>query len=105
MGPTLLVAERFSADQETLAGRAPQTVDALDPGTTADLSWTRISEMNCDELVRLIQNAHLPFLSEEAGAHLHFQERQTLERLANLARRCCLKRMTLISTDPRGTRP
>jgi len=42
--------------------------------------------------VRLIQTAHLPFLSDETGAHLAFHDRQTLERLANLARRCCLNR-------------
>jgi hypothetical protein len=50
--------------------------------------------MSHDELVRVIQNAHLPFLSVETSEHLAFHDRHTLERLANLAQRCCLNRAT-----------
>jgi hypothetical protein len=93
MGPTFLSVERSRAAQGTLTSiRAPECVDVVDPETIVDLSATRISEMNCAELVRLIETAQLPFLSAETGAHLAFHDRQTLERLANLARRCCLNR-------------
>ena len=94
MAVTLLSGELSHVNQETPAtGRVP-TPEALDQGTIADLPSTRISEMNCDELVRVIRNAHLPFLSDEACEHLPFHDRQTLERLANLAQRCCFNRMT-----------
>jgi hypothetical protein len=82
-------------EQATAAGGCiPAVLDALDQGTIADLPATRISEMTRDELVRVIQSAHIPFLNEESGAHLVFQDRQTLERLANLAQRCCFNRST-----------
>jgi hypothetical protein len=93
MTPNLLASRLSAAEQETpISSRIPAALDALDQGTIADLPSTRISDMNCDELVRVIQNAHLPFLNEETIAHLVFQDRQTLERLANLAQRCCFNR-------------
>jgi hypothetical protein len=75
----------------TRSGRLPEGVEALDRGL-AEFPSARISEMNCDDLVRVIQNARLPFLSAETGEHLAFRDRQTLERLASLAQRCCLNR-------------
>jgi hypothetical protein len=69
-------------------------VDALDQGMIADFPSTRIAAMSCNELVRMIQVADLPFLTAETCEHLNFYDRQTLERLANLARRCCLNRTT-----------
>ena len=94
MALALLSGEIDSVNQQIPAiGRAAIS-EALDQGTIADLPSTRISEMNCDELVRVIRNAHLPFLSDEACEHLPFHDRQTLERLANLAQRCCFNRMT-----------
>ena len=92
MAVTLLSGELSHVNQETPAtGRVP-TPEALDQETIADLPSTRISEMNCDELVRVIRNAHLPFLADETCEHLALHDRQTLERLANLARRCCFHR-------------
>jgi hypothetical protein len=95
MTPAVLSSELLEVQPETqTSGRLRVAVDALDQGTIADLPSARISEMDCDELVRVIQNAGLPFLSDETREHLVFRDRQTLERLANLARRCCLNRTT-----------
>jgi hypothetical protein len=95
MTPNVLASSPGKVKQEIRAGsRPPVAMDALDQETISELPATRISEMSCDELVRVIQNAHLPFLNEETSAHLVFQDRQTLERLANLAQRCCFNRTT-----------
>src|SRR5262245_21728587 len=95
MAATLLSGELSHVDQLSPASnRAAAALDALDQGAIAELPSTRISEMNCDELVRVIQNARLPFLSGETHDHLAFHDRQTLERLANLAQRCCFHRTT-----------
>jgi len=95
MAPGLVSGELSRVAQQTsTVSHVAATLAALDQGTIADLPSTRISEMNCDELVRVIQNAHLPFLNDEACEHLTFHDRQTLERLANLAQRCCFNRTT-----------
>jgi len=90
MTPAILSGELSSVERQSPASsRIPVARDALDQGTIAELAWMRIPDMSRDELVRVIQNAHLPFLSDEVCAHLPFHDRPTLERLANLARRCC----------------
>jgi hypothetical protein len=68
------------------------TGDPLDGATIAGLSAETISRMDSDELLRVIRAARLPFVTEENDAHLTFQDQETLERLANLARRCCQSR-------------
>jgi hypothetical protein len=81
--------------QEIRAGnRPPVGMDAWDPETISELPAAKISQMSCDELVRVIQHAHLPFLSEETVEHLPFRDHQTLERLASLSQRCCFNRTT-----------
>jgi hypothetical protein len=93
MAATLLSGELSHVDLLTPAsGRVAAASEALDQGAIADLRSTQISELSCDELVRVIQYARLPFLSDEACEHLPFHDRQTLERLANLAQRCCFNR-------------
>lgn len=95
MTPNLPAHALSGADQKaTMSSRVPAAPDVLDQGTIANLPSTRISELQSDDLVRVIQAADLPFLSAETGAHLAFLDHQTLERLANLARRCCLNRTT-----------
>jgi hypothetical protein len=96
MNPIVLVADPFrmsGREREPGSDCLPDAVDALDAHTIADLPRTKILEMNRDELVRMIRNSHLPFLSEETSEHLAFHDRQTLERLASLAQRCCFYRM------------
>lgn len=68
--------------------------EALDDATIGDLSLDTISQMTRDELVRVIKAARLPLLSAASADHLEFHDRQTLERLVHLARRCCHNRMT-----------
>jgi hypothetical protein len=95
MTPNVLAGGPGDVKQEIRAGiRPPVGMDALDPETISELPAARISQMSCDELVRVIQHAHLPFLSEETVEHLPFRDHQTLERLANLAQRCCFNRST-----------
>jgi hypothetical protein len=95
MTPNLLARVLTEVEQATRTSNcAPPAIDALDQQTISDLPAARISEMSCGELVRVIQNAHLPFLSEETSAHLPFRDRRTLERLANLSQRCCFNRST-----------
>jgi hypothetical protein len=95
MAATLQSGELSHVDQRTPASsRVAAALEALDQGAIADLPSARISEMNCDELVRVIRNAHLPFLADETCENLALHDRQTLERLANLARRCCFHRAT-----------
>src|SRR5262249_36185688 len=92
MAAMLLSGELSHVDPTS--SRVSAAHNALDQGTIADLPSARISQMPCDELWGVIQNAHLPFLSTEACEHLPFHDRQTLERLANLAQRCCFNRTT-----------
>lgn len=66
------------------------TADALDDTAIADLSPLHISRMTRGELVRVIKAARLPLLT--SSEHLEFRDRETLERLVHLARRCCHNR-------------
>ncbi len=64
-------------------------IEALDKSTVAELSPTQISQMTSGELVRVILAAKLPLLRPETERRLEFQNLATLQRLANLAHRCC----------------
>lgn len=61
----------------------------VDRSAVAELSSVLIDQMSCDELVRVIQLADLPSLRYQAAATLAHFDRDTLLRLAYLARRCC----------------
>jgi hypothetical protein len=63
--------------------------DALDKSLVAELSPTQISRMACSELVRAIQAAKMSLLCKDVSEHLELYDRETLERLVYLARRCC----------------
>ena len=65
-------------------------IEALDKSAVAELSATLINAMTRDELVRMIRVASLPvLLCPDLDRHLPFYDRETLTRLAYLARRCC----------------
>lgn len=68
-------------------------VDGMDQELVAELPSTIIAQLNGDELLRVVQSGHLPFLSVGADQHLEFYDHETLVRLANLARRCCSNRI------------
>lgn len=64
--------------------------EALEKSCVADLSAAVIDDLTCDELVRVIQVSELPRqLSFNVQMHWPFYDRETLKRLAYLARRCC----------------
>jgi len=77
-----------------------------DQAQIAEIPSTRILRMDQDDLVRLIRAAHLPFLSAETDEHLEFRDRQTLVRLAMLARRCfqnragTMPRQVILDSNP-----
>ena len=64
--------------------------DALDKSEVAELSMAAIDQMTCDELKRVILAAD--FLHRLTPNHQPVEptgDRETLLRLAHLARRCC----------------
>jgi hypothetical protein len=68
--------------------------EALDKSTIADASAASIDHMTCDELVRMILAAQLPTLCRpDLDRRLRFYDRETLKRLAHVARRCSQNRL------------
>lgn len=64
--------------------------EPLDKSSIAELPAALIAEMTCEELCRMIRAAELPTLGgTDIDGRLTFYDRQTLIRLAHLARRCC----------------
>lgn len=70
----------------------PIPAEALDDETIAEFSQMTISQMTCDELIRVIRVSRLPLLTAACDEHLEFHDRKTLQLLVNLAQRCCRKR-------------
>ncbi|HTI52233.1 MAG TPA: hypothetical protein VL475_14820 [Planctomycetaceae bacterium] len=66
--------------------------EMLDDAKIAALSRITIAQMNRDELLRVIRASRLPLLTTTSDEHLEFHDRNTLERLVYLARRCCRNR-------------
>jgi hypothetical protein len=68
----------------------PQKCEPLDKSAVAKLSESALNDMTCDELVHVIRAAELPMLClTELQRRLPFYDRETLKRLAFLARRSC----------------
>lgn len=63
--------------------------EALDKATISALPAMVIQQMNREELVRLIEATDLAIIRGERAQHLMNMDRNTLLRLAYLARRCC----------------
>lgn len=57
-------------------------------GQVAALNTREIADMDCTDLIAAIKSTELPLLTEEQLARLTFQDRETLERLLYLARKC-----------------
>jgi len=68
---------------------APPIVDAMNKSVIADMPRCRISQMTCNELARVIRAADMRLLRKEVSEHLESYDRETLERLVYLVRRCC----------------
>lgn len=72
--------------------------EALDQTLITDLSNEQIRQMTHHELVRVIWAANLDFLDLGSWYRVYHFERNTLERLAFLARYCCQNQM--LRTSP-----
>jgi hypothetical protein len=73
--------------------------EALDHETIAELPLGQISRMNTGELVRVVRASPLRILRPEVETRLEYQDRETLERLAHLARLCCRHRDRWIAAE------
>jgi hypothetical protein len=74
------------------ASTQPKGCETLGKSSVAELSAALINSMTCDELIRVIRAADLPTLFRpELQQSIPFYDRETLKRLAYLARRCCQK--------------
>jgi hypothetical protein len=61
----------------------------FDKPAVAGLAVGMISEMGREELIRVIHGADLPLINSRNRHRLQYLDRSSLERLAQLARRCC----------------
>lgn len=69
---------------------APALNEAMDKSLIAELSSSAIDHMTCEELARVITAAELSrLLNRDQRFVLPLGNRETLLRLAHLARRCC----------------
>jgi len=65
--------------------------EALDKSSIAELSTSRIDGMTSEELAKVIRTAALSAsFRSDLQPRLDLCDRETLRRLAHLARRCCL---------------
>ncbi len=72
------------------ASTKPKSGEMLDKSSIAELSAALIDGMACDQLIRVIRAAELPTqFRPDLQQCLPFYDRETLKRLAYLARRCC----------------
>ena len=84
------VARRAPAPVHAENGSAPDREnEPLDKPTIAELSNGTIEEMTDGELRRLIAASGHPWRSNRLDRRLAYCDRETLIRLAYLARRCC----------------
>jgi hypothetical protein len=61
----------------------------FDKPSVAKLAIGKIAEMSREELVRVIDGSDLPLINSSTRQRLRYLDRSTLQRLAQLARRCC----------------
>jgi hypothetical protein len=76
--------------QPQSAPTLPKSGEAIDKSSVAELSAALIDSMTRDELIQVIRAAELQTLFRpDLQQCLRFYERETLKRLAYLARQCC----------------
>ncbi len=88
-----VVSSRFTTERvasgRVISGRIESDSGlAYTKEQVASLTQDVISEMNCADLIDAIKSTELPLLTEDKIARLSFQDRDTLERLLYLARKC-----------------
>ncbi len=79
--------EVASTDQR---GEAPDKVSLR----VARLTDAQIAHLSRKDLVQLILSVDFAFVPPDFEQHLSFGDRQALEKLAHLARRCCRHQVT-----------
>jgi hypothetical protein len=63
--------------------------ERFDKADVARLSPSEISRMSSRELIRVLRGSELPLLEGRPGDRLRSLDRDTLEGLVYVARRCC----------------
>jgi len=61
----------------------------FDRPSVAKLAIGTIAEMSREELIRVIEGSDLPLINSSNRQRLNYLDRASLERLAQLGRRCC----------------
>lgn len=61
----------------------------FDKPSVAGLAIGKIAEMSREELIDVIRGSDLPLIDSRNRQRLKYLDRVSLERLAQLARRCC----------------
>jgi hypothetical protein len=64
----------------------------FDRPSVARLAIGTIAEMSREELIRVINGSDLPLVTSSNRQRLNYLDRASLERLAQLGRRCCRNR-------------
>jgi hypothetical protein len=64
----------------------------FDRPSVAHLAIGTIAEMSREELIRVINGSDLPLVTSSNRQRLKYLDRASLERLAQLGRRCCQNR-------------
>jgi hypothetical protein len=70
-------------------GGPPKGQGGFDKPAVASLAIGAISNMSREELIRVIHGADLPLINSRNRHRLRFLDKNSLQRLAHLARRCC----------------
>jgi len=78
-----------SAVRNRVPNHPSSDVEALDKATIAELTPDDICRMTRSELVRVIRSAGMPLPREKDFEQLELHDRETLQRLVYLTRRCC----------------
>ena len=77
---------------------SPAPTSAINGEAVAALPVGAIGSLDRDDLIRVIQEGHLPLVDSRTLRRLQFLDRSSLERLAHLSRRCCQTRRTQSTT-------
>lgn len=83
---------QFANDREDHGQFCAEVEESLSQTAVAELSRAQISRMTCTELAEVVRTADLSFVRDDIRCHLDQYDRDTLERLAYLARRACQNR-------------
>ena len=81
-----------SPNEPTVEQWSRQEKRRFDRPSVAHLAIGTIAEMSREELIRVINGSDLPLVTSSNRQRLKYLDRASLERLAQLGRRCCRNR-------------